>query len=159
VAVVLLVLALVAGTLAVRQVIHGKGNRAEALAVAAAARPVHGGCMWVWDGYPALYLLTGSCVPTRWAFPGHLNTANEASARALGVDPLAEVRRILASRPETIVDDFPAYSLGNRATRTLVQAELARHYRLVARIETGKGRFRLVYRRKDDGPRDQGPVA
>lgn len=148
VAVVLIGLSLVAGSLVVRQVIHGKGNRAEALAVAAAARPTHGGCTWVWDGYPALYLLADSCVPTKWAFPGHLNTANEASPAALGVDPMAEVRRILATRPETIVDDFPAYSLGNRATRAVVQAELARNYRLVARVETGSGRFRLVYRRK-----------
>jgi hypothetical protein len=136
------------GIFAVRQVITGKGNRTEALAVAAAARPTHGGCLWVWDGYPALYMLTGSCIPTHWAFPGQLNTANENTDAASGVDPSAEVRRILASRPETIVDDYPAYDLGNRATRALVQAELARSYVLAARIATGPNRFRLVYRRK-----------
>lgn len=148
VAMALLALALIAGTLVVRQVITGKGNRAEARAVAAAARPAQGGCIWVWDGYPALYLLADACVPTRWAFPGHLNTANEAAVGAIGVDPMAEVRRILATRPEAIVDDFPAYDLGNKQTRALVQAELARSYRLVARVQTGRGRFRLVYRLK-----------
>ncbi|MES2493802.1 MAG: glycosyltransferase family 39 protein [Pseudomonadota bacterium] len=142
----LLVLAAIGGGLLVRTVMHGKGMRPEAMRIADAARPRQGGCIWVWDGYPALYLLTRSCVPTRWPFPGHLNTQNEASARAIGVDPQAEVRRILATRPEAIIDDYPPYHLGNRATRALVQAELARSYRLVARVETGQGRFRLVYR-------------
>jgi hypothetical protein len=150
VGIALAALSLGGGIFAVRQVIIGKGNRAEALAVAAAARPTHGGCLWVWDGYPALYMLTGSCIPTRWAFPGQLNTANENTAAASGVDPSAEVRRVLASRPETIVDDYPAYDLGNRATRALVQAELARSYVLAARIATGSNRYRLVFHRKPE---------
>lgn len=148
VAVGLALLGLVAGQFVVAQVIRGKGNRAEALAVAAAARPTGGGCIWVYDGYPALYLLTGSCVPTKWAFPGHLNTANENSPKAIGVDPVNEVRRILATRPEAIVDDFPVYRLGNPVTRRIVAAELARNYRLVARVRTGSARYRLIYRRK-----------
>ncbi|MBA3054404.1 MAG: hypothetical protein FP826_05620 [Sphingomonadales bacterium] len=148
VAVGLVLLGLVAGQFVVAQVIRGKGNRAEALAVAAAARPTGGGCIWVYDGYPALYLLTGSCVPTKWAFPGHLNTANENSPQAIGVDPVTEVRRILATRPEAIVDDFPVYRLGNPDTRRIVAAELARNYRLVARVRTGGARYRLIYRRK-----------
>jgi hypothetical protein len=148
VAAMLLALSGIGGTLVVRQAIIGKGNRAEALAVAAAAQPVHGGCIWVWDGYPALYLLTHSRVPTKWAFPGHLNTLNEATPLATGADPPIEVRRILATRPEAIVDDYPAYRLGNPTTRAIVQAEIARSYQLVARIQTGKGRFRLVYRLK-----------
>lgn len=127
-----------------------KGDRDEAMTVAAAATPRHGGCIWVHDGYPALYLLTRSCLPTRWVFPGHLNTDNEATAAAIGVDPEAEVRRILASQPEVIVDDAPVYALANRTTRALVDAALRRDYRLVARIRTGTARFRLVYRRKDN---------
>ena len=147
-AAVLLGLSLVGGTLALHQIILGKGGARKAREVAAAARPAHGGCIWVWDGYPALYLLANACVPTKWAFPGHLNTQDEASVGAIGVDPASEVRRILASRPEAIVDDFPAYKFGNAKTRQLVQAELARSYRLAARVETGRGRFRLVYRLK-----------
>ena len=131
--------------LVVRQVMFGKGGRTEAMRVAQAARPTHG-CIWVYDGYPALYLLTQSCVPTKWAFPGHLNTADEASVAAIGVDPLAEVARILATRPEVIVDNQPAYRLGNTNTRALVERELARSYRLTARVQTGTGRYRLVYR-------------
>jgi hypothetical protein len=127
---------------------HGeflKGGRAQALALARAAQPTHG-CIYVYDGYPALYMLTQSCLPTRWPFPGHLNTLDEASPKALGIDPTAEVARILATRPEVIVDDAPAYALGNPQTRALVEAALARDYHLAADILTGTSRHRLVYR-------------
>lgn len=141
----LIVLAALAGQLLIGIVAYGKGGREQALAVAAAARP-ETGCIWVYDGYPALYMLTHSCLPSRWVFPGHLNTANEGTAAAIGVDPLAEVQRILATKPEVIVDDAPAYSLGNPQTRAAVQAVLARDYHLVLRVRTGKARFRMVYR-------------
>jgi hypothetical protein len=141
----LVALALVGGVLVVRQVITGKGTRQEALRVAAAAQPRQG-CIWVYDGYPALYLLTHSCVPTKWAFPGHLNTLDEASPAAIGVDPVSEVHRILATRPDVIVDNDPAYRLGNQQTRAVVERELARSYRLTARVQTGPGRYRMVYR-------------
>ena len=141
----LIALALVGGELVVWQVITGKGTREEALRIAAAARPRQG-CIWVYDGYPALYMLTHSCVPTKWAFPGHLNTSDEATPAAIGVDPVTEVRRILATRPDVIVDNDPAYRLGNRQTRAVVERALAAHYRLAARVQTGAGRYRLVYR-------------
>ena len=125
-----------------------KGGAREAAMLAAAARPQHG-CIFVYDGYPALYMLTHSCLPTRWAFPGHLNTHDEASIKAIGVDPVAEVSRILAARPDVIIDDWPVYSLGNQQTRMLVQTALARDYHLSLRVRTGPSRYRLVYRRKD----------
>lgn len=141
----LILFAALAGQLLIGIVAYGKGGRDQAMAVAAAARPEKG-CIWVYDGYPALYMLTKSCLPTRWVFPGHLNTANEGTAAAIGVDPLAEVRRILATRPEVIVDDAPAYHLGNPQTRAAVQAALRRDYHLVLRVRTGRARFRMVYR-------------
>ena len=144
----LLAVALIAGQIVLFMTERAKGGRAEALALAAAARPRHGGCLYVYDGPPALYRLTGSCLPTRFAFPGHLDTANEATVAALGVDPLAEVRRILATHPETIVDTHPAYALGNPATRSVVEAALARDYRLALALRTG-GRTRLVYWRRE----------
>lgn len=148
VSIALIGFALVAGQIVIHQTIRSKGGRAEAQAVAAAARPRQG-CLWVYDGYPALYMLTQSCVPTKWAFPGHLNTADENSPEAIGIDPVVEVGRILATRPDVIVDDYPAYRLGNAATRRLVEAALARDYHLAARIQTGQARYRLVYRLND----------
>ncbi|MFM9934617.1 MAG: hypothetical protein ACKVOL_00300 [Novosphingobium sp.] len=150
IAVPLMLFVALAGQAVIWITASGKGSRAEAMAVAAAATPADG-CIWVYDGYPALYLLTGSCLPTRWVFPGHLNTANEASVGAIGVDPATEVRRILATQPKVIVDDAPAYDLGNRTTRAIVTAALQRDYHLVRSVRTGTARFRLVYRRNAAG--------
>ena len=146
-----LAVALVVGQIAMARSEFRKGGLTQALMVARAAQPRHG-CIYVYDGYPALYMLTHSCLPTRWVFPGHLNTSDEASAKALGVDPVVEVRRILETRPEVIVDDAPAFALGNAATRALVESALARDYALAAKVETGHGRFRLVYRLKEAAP-------
>ena len=137
--------ALIVGQVGIARSAFQKGGRAAAMTVAQAAQPQHG-CIYVYDGYPALYMLTHSCLPTRWVFPGHLNTRDEASPQALGVDPAAEVRRILATRPEAIVDDAPAYELGNPETRALVETALARDYHLAIRVQTGTARYRLVYR-------------
>ncbi|MBB3880154.1 ArnT family glycosyltransferase [Sphingomonas pseudosanguinis] len=122
-----------------------KGGAAEAIAVAHAATPISG-CLYVYDGYPALYMLTHSCLPSRWVFPGHLNTRDEASAAAIGTDPVAEIRRILAQRPGAIVDDYPRFAFGNAATRAVLRGVLARDYHLAACVPTGPHRMRLVYR-------------
>ena len=144
-----LVLLFAVSQLVLWRVAYLKGGAREATTLAVAASPRHG-CIYVYDGYTALYMLTHSCLPTRWAFPGHLNTQDEASLKAIGVDPVAEVRRILAAHPEVIIDDWPAYDRGNRQTRALVQAALARDYHLTLRLGTGPNRYRLVYRRGVD---------
>jgi hypothetical protein len=141
----LLATALIAGQAGLARSETRKGGPSQAIAVAEAAQPHHG-CIYVYDGYPALYMLTHSCLPTRFVFPGHLDTSDEASGKALGVEPAAEVRRILATRPEVIVDDAPAYEFGNPETRALVEAALARDYHLAAKVQTGSARYRLVYR-------------
>jgi len=143
--------ALVGGQVVLALSERAKGGAAAAHAVAAAARGP--GCIYVYDGYPALYMLTRSCVPTRYAFPGSLNTADEADPRALGVDPAREVARIMATHPVAVIDDYPRFSGGNPATRAVLARALAADYRLAACIATGPHRVRLVYRRKDDSPR------
>lgn len=131
-----------------------KGSAPEARALAAIAAPRRH-CIFVYDGYPALYMLAHSCLPSRWAFPGHLNAADEASARALGVDPTLITRRILATHPDAIVDTYPVFKYGNPATHALVEQTIRARYALVACVITPRGRARLVYRPRDDGsPRD-----
>ncbi|MBN8818375.1 MAG: DUF2029 domain-containing protein [Sphingomonas sp.] len=125
----------------------GDGDTVDHLVAAIGPAP-H--CIFVFDGFPALYAESRSCLPGRLVFPGHLNGIMEAGS--LGVDPVAEVERIMATRPDAIVTDFPIWSLHNPGTKAVVDRELAAHYRLVLREETGKGRFRLVYRRKADDP-------
>jgi 4-amino-4-deoxy-L-arabinose transferase-like glycosyltransferase len=58
-------------------------------------------CLYVFDGPTVLYRTTGSCLPSRFVYPDHLNNALET--RALGIDQTAEVARILANRPGVIV--------------------------------------------------------
>lgn len=129
-----------------------KGGAAEAAAVSRLAAPHGRGCIWVYDGYPALYLLTGSCLPTRFAFPGHLNTREEGSGAGLGIDPAAEVERILARRPVAIVDDYPTFEGGNVVTRRILRRTLDARYALAGCVRTGPRRVRLVYRPKTERP-------
>ncbi len=124
-----------------------KGGAPEATAMARAADPGMG-CLYVYDGYAALYRLTNSCLLSRFVFPGHLNMANEASTGALGVDPSAEVARIMARRPVTVVLDDPPFDRGNRATYGIVRAALAAHYKLSFQLRTGE-RYRQVWRLRD----------
>jgi len=157
VAVATILFALVMGQIVLGENESRKGGRAEAMRVAAAAQPTHG-CLYVYDGYPSLYLLTHSCLPSRWAFPGHLSAQDEASVKALGVDPSAEVRRIMAARPQAVVDDYPHFVFGNKATHAIVQDELNRDYYLAACVANGHGRLRLIYRLREStgapGPRN-----
>ena len=124
-----------------------KGRDREAAKIALAAKP-KSGCLFVYDGYPALYRLTNSCLLSHYVFPGHLNMANEASVRALGVDPSREVRRIMAMRPETVTMDYPPFERVNQQTYNIMEHELMSHYALVFSMRTGD-RQRLVYRRRE----------
>jgi 4-amino-4-deoxy-L-arabinose transferase-like glycosyltransferase len=142
------VLAAVAGQLLVGFFAYSKGGRETVDHMIAAIGPVPN-CLFVFDGFPALYSEVPSCLPGRYLFPGHLNGIMEATS--LGVDPVEEVGRIMAMRPDAVVTDFPLWSLRNKAATALVERELAAHYRLVLREETGKGRFRQVYRRNSGG--------
>ncbi len=72
--------------------------------------------------------------------PRSSNTQDEASAAAIGVDPMTEIRRILSQRPGAIVDDYPRFAFGNRATRAVLREALARDYHLAACIPTGPNR-------------------
>lgn len=104
---------------------------------AAIAPHVHGRCLYVHDGPTVLYLLTGACAPTRYLFPDHLTNPTEAPA--LGVDPVAETRRILATHPGAIVtSDRPLIPRVSPATHALVEQALARDYRLVARVKSDR---------------------
>ena len=63
-------------------------------------------CLYIFDGPAVLYRTTGTCLPTRFAYPDHLNNALERNS--LGVSQPAEIRRILGNRPGAIVTaSFP----------------------------------------------------
>ncbi|MBO9574998.1 MAG: glycosyltransferase family 39 protein [Sphingobium sp.] len=146
----LVLLALVVGQALVGIYIYGKGDARTVAHMKAAIGPTPH-CLYVFDGFPALYQATGSCLPSPYLFPSLLNGVMEESA--IGVDPVTEVTRIMASRPDAVVLDEPRWSLRNMKTNAVVDRELAAHYTLVLREETGKGRFRMVYRVKPDSAR------
>ncbi len=140
---------LVAGQIVQIHLIAIKGGNDSMRAVAAAAKP-DDGFIFVYNGYPGLYMMTGSPMPSRWSFPGHVNAQDENNAWALGVDPLAETRRILDRNPDAIVETFPAFGFGNRETRALLHQVLTERYRPVLCVANARNRTRVVYRLKSD---------
>lgn len=107
---------------------------------------MHGGCAWFYDGEPAFYPLTGSCLPTRYPFPNHLNTWTEAPA--LGIDPDREVARIMMSRPDVVVfGEWRKLYLPNYRTRAIVQDFLARDYVHYRSVRLGSRTYGLWKRR------------
>jgi len=134
----------VANAVIIRKTQLKRGHQAEMAALVDAIRPRLKGCLYVWNGDPMLYHLTGSCLPTRYPFAGHLNLLRENGA--IGVDQAAEVRRILAGRPSVIVDHQPAARDFNFEVVDIVQAELGRAYRPVKVVPLRRTRL-VVYER------------
>lgn len=93
-------------------------------------------CLFVFDGPTALYRLTGSCLPTRFIYPDHLNNALERDA--LGIRQEDEVARILAARPPVIVIADRPLTPQNTAALGIVRAAIARDYRPLAQEEFHK---------------------
>lgn len=117
----------------------------------ASIRPyVSGNPLYVYDGPAVLYLLTGAPAPTRYIYPDHLN--NPVEAQALGVDPVAEERRVLAARPGAIVTaSRPVVPHVAPGTQALVRDALARDYVLVDRVPTIDRTF-YIWARRDLHP-------
>lgn len=129
-----------------RHIVSRSGDRAYAERVTTIVRQhLHGGKLYVFNGEPILYYLTGSPLPTRWPFPYHLSWSREATA--LGVDPRREVTAIMAAGPTVVEDTYqPGDPEISVATEAIVRSRLARHYRLIASFPL-RGRVRRIYAR------------
>ncbi|MCT2399379.1 glycosyltransferase family 39 protein [Novosphingobium mangrovi (ex Huang et al. 2023)] len=128
--------------------VRERGTAAEfADATALVRAELHGRCLYIYEGDTALYRTSEACIPTRFAFPSHLDAMNEAGA--LGTDPVAEVRRIMASHPGVVVmAESGRPNLPNLATRALMHQALTRGYERYAGVTLGTRKFGL-YRLKD----------
>ena len=84
--------------------------------------------LYVFDGQPILYALTNLPAPTYYVFPSEL--VGNSLAQVAGVDPVQEVGRILATRPEYIIrHSWPRDpALTNAAVYSEMDAALAVHY-------------------------------
>lgn len=109
-----------------QQSLHYRGATADLATVIAPHVDASRRCLWVWDGPTVLYRLSGSCVPTRYVYPDHLNNALETGA--LEVDQFEEVRRVLATRPAAIVTADRGVTIRNEDALQLVEATVRRDY-------------------------------
>ena len=93
------------------------------------------GCLYVSDDLSILYYLTRACLPTRFIFPDHLGLRRYD--RALGVDQIGEMRRVLASRPTVIVLWSNPPAGNDYASRDLLLDTLKRDYTPVGSTRIG----------------------
>jgi hypothetical protein len=91
------------------------------------------GCLHMFDGPPILYHLTNACMASRYAFPDHLSASIES--HAIGVDPVNEVKALLARRPAVITLSRIDIRPPNHATFAVMWTGLARSYLLAGRTE------------------------
>ncbi len=105
------------------------------------------GCIYVNDGPSILYLLTRSCLPSRYVFPSHLADASEAQA----TDATPSMAALLASRPSAVfVPDTPPRPERNAVTAAMLDAALADNYQRVAIFpDVFPVRNLILYARKD----------
>jgi hypothetical protein len=105
------------------------------------------GCLYLNEGPTIVYVLTGSCLPSRYVFTEHL--ANVAESYA--VDQPRGVAEVLRGRPPAIVVKHlrdPNYL--NPAADRILQAALASDYRWSTTIETPEPRDALdIFVRRD----------
>jgi hypothetical protein len=145
VAAFLLLAGLGLATLMVSKRWKDRGHAPEVYALASVIRANLHGCMFGFDADPILYMLTHSCLPTSRVFPNHLNEAIEA--KAVGVDPTEEVRRIMyVAKPDIVVGSDRPDPDFNPATLAIMRRALAVSYRPIFEIKAGS-RYRIVYKR------------
>ncbi|MDT8333710.1 hypothetical protein RQ831_21885 [Roseomonas gilardii] len=144
---------LVASFVLVTKHVRQRGDGTEIRKIVSFIRPRLSGCLYVFDGEPMLYHLTGSCIPTRYAFPSHLSDQKEAGA--IGVDQVTEIHRIFATHPGIVVTWEGMQPRNSADSVAAVQDELGRHYRKVLEVPVGR-HMRQVYQRRPD---DEAPQA
>ena len=131
---------------------HGDLGQLRALFDAVGRGP---GTLFVYSGPPLIYGETGRSAPTRYIFPSHLYLAREEGS--IGVRQADETRRILATRPATIVT-APPYRTEEPHIRAIVEAALRRDYRLGTRLPLGRATV-SVYRLRADAVAAPAPSA
>ncbi len=79
--------------------------------------------LFVAEGDPILYYLTEARIPTRYVLPPLIN---DDLAPMIGIDPLAELERIMALRPRYVV--LPENYQRDPTFLARLQAHLAKDY-------------------------------
>jgi hypothetical protein len=134
--------AVIAGAVLTTLHLRSRGNGSEVRALAEAVTP--GASLYVFDGETILYFLTRAMLPTPYVFPTHLNDLREVGG--IGVDPVAELRRVLASRPTFIITTDSTRARINPASWALLSEALRAEYQPVRSVKIGN-RHRVVFQR------------
>ncbi|WP_343612830.1 glycosyltransferase family 39 protein [Novosphingobium sp.] len=104
------------------------------------------GCLYVAEGDPMLYHLSGSCLPSRYVFPNHLVSLTDSEA--LGVDAQTEAHHIMDSRPDVVVITAqPQAHPVNWPVRNFLMSRLGSDYVLYGKARVGTRDF-LVFQNK-----------
>jgi len=137
-----------------------QSDRTRVAAMVEAARPYAAhGCIYIYNGPSIVYLLTHSCLPSRYAAPDHLSTAGEARA----TNARQSMAELLSGRPSAIFfSDQPFVLPRNAETAAMLTEVLARDYTRVAVLpDPFPPRHQILYVRNDLLPqqRTQGESA
>lgn len=133
---VILLIAIVGSAIIVNDTRRARGD---GVAVYDAARLVGAtpdDCIFVFNGDPILYLLTKSCLPTRYVFTTFLSERRDADS--LGVDQMDELRATMAKRPRYVFTRLPIPAEAQPAAWAYMKTILARDYRPVFREHAGR---------------------
>jgi hypothetical protein len=109
---------------------HSQNERRTEARLSAAIVPYVGAqrdCLYVFDGPAVLYRTTGTCLPTRYLYPDHLN--NGLEIHSLEVDQPTEIARILATRPGVIVTANHPMTVQRKVNLALIEGATRAGYR------------------------------
>jgi hypothetical protein len=133
-------------------VVHAE-QRGDVRLLASATAAVKGqrNCLFIYDGPTFLYESSKSCLPSSRPFPENIRTLNERGA--VGIDELAELRRIMAARPDRVMMRDPVAPEDSPATTAIIRDALERDYVLTWRYPV-QGRDYVIYSRREPGARE-----
>jgi 4-amino-4-deoxy-L-arabinose transferase-like glycosyltransferase len=124
-----------------------RGGNPEARAITDYVRHRPPCTLFVFNGDPILYHLTGSTLPTRWSFPTLLSETRDIGT--MQTDQLPELARIMAARPHFVVArNYPFPGASAPAWRYM-QSQFAARYRVALVLPIRHG-AKILYERLPD---------
>jgi hypothetical protein len=115
---------------------HSRGDGVAVYDAAHLVGTARDDCIFVFNGDPALYLLTRSCLPTRYAFPPFISERRDAGS--LADNQIDALRAAMATRPRYVFTRSPAPGDAQPAAWAYMKTALALDYRLVFRERAGE---------------------
>src|SRR5262249_13232419 len=138
-----LIVGIALGVLLVAGRAYTNGNGRQLADLTSLIRSRLNGCLFVYEGDPALYETTHACFVSRFVSRTHQKKGKGAEALATNGD--GKTGRVLAKTPSVIVmADRPRPFLTNLETRGLVEAAVRQRYRLAGTRTVGVNKW-LVY--------------